>query len=101
MPSTKKIAIVLTSHDRLGETGRTTGFLVAEAAHPWAVFVDAGYTVDLLSIAGGAPPRDGEDRSDPVQERFLSDPDAARQLDGTHPVRDAEPGGYEAVLLAG
>jgi putative intracellular protease/amidase len=98
---TNQIAIVLTSHDRLGETGRSTGFYVGEAAHPWAEFVDAGYAVDLFSIAGGNPPRDGEDRSDPVQERFLADPGVAAQLAATRPVRDADPAGYDAVLLAG
>lgn len=98
---TKKIAIVLTSHGQLGRTGRTTGFYVSEAAHPWAEFVDAGYTVDLVSIAGGPPPRDGEDRSDPVQDRFLTDPDVTRQLAATRPVSDAEPAAYDAVLLAG
>jgi putative intracellular protease/amidase len=96
---TKKIAIVLTSHDRLGDTGRSTGFYVSEAAHPWAEFVDAGYAVDLFSIAGGSPPRDGEDRSDPVQDRFLADVD--EELATTRPVRDADPAGYDAVLLAG
>lgn len=97
--ATKKIAIVLTSHEKLGDTGRTTGYYVGEAAHPWAEFVDAGYDVDLLSIAGGEPPRDGEDGDDAVQKRFLAE--TAAQLSDTRPVRDADPVAYDAVMLAG
>ncbi|GAA2649022.1 type 1 glutamine amidotransferase domain-containing protein [Paractinoplanes durhamensis] len=99
--ATKKIAIVLTSHEALGDTGKKTGYYVGEAAHPWAEFVDAGYAVDLLSIAGGTPPTDGEDRSDPVQERYLTDADVTGQLAATRPVRDADQADYDAVLLAG
>ena len=46
----KKILLVLTSQDTLGETGEATGYNVAEAAHPWKVFRDAGYFVDFASI---------------------------------------------------
>ncbi|WP_127499983.1 type 1 glutamine amidotransferase domain-containing protein [Actinoplanes solisilvae] len=97
--STKKIAIVLSSHEQLGDTGRTTGYYVSEAAHPWVEFVDAGYQVELLSIAGGTPPRDGEDQSDPAQRRFLAE--AADDLAATRRPQDADPAGYDAVLLAG
>ena len=57
----RKILMVLTSHSQLGNTGKTTGFYVGEASHPYDVFKQAGYTVDLVSPKGGEPPRDGED----------------------------------------
>ena len=69
----KKILIALTSHGQLGETGRATGFYLPEAAHPYAVFREAGFDVDFVSPAGGQPPMDGIDRSDPVQTAFLDD----------------------------
>jgi hypothetical protein len=31
----KRIAIVLTSHDKLGATGKATGYYLPEAAHAW------------------------------------------------------------------
>jgi putative intracellular protease/amidase len=37
-----KILMVLTSHDRLGDTGKKTGFWVEEFAVPCYVFRDAG-----------------------------------------------------------
>ncbi|MBF6239491.1 type 1 glutamine amidotransferase domain-containing protein [Nocardia otitidiscaviarum] len=97
----KRILIALTSHATLGETGRSTGFHLGEAAIPWEVFTAAGYAVDLVSVAGGNPPRDGDDPAAPVQRRFLTDPHIAAQLANT-PTPDAvDTGAYEAVLFAG
>ena len=94
---TKRVLIVLTSHGQLGDTGRNTGFYVSEAAEPWALFRDAGLRVDVASVAGGVPPRDGEDPADPVQRRFL----AEAGLDRTTRVADADPGEYDAVFFPG
>jgi putative intracellular protease/amidase len=99
--SAGKILIALTSHAELGATGRATGFYVSEAAHPWRVFTDAGYTVDLVSVRGGAPPRDGEDRGDPVQAAFLDDPRVAAQLAATPNPDEVDGAGYAAILYAG
>ncbi|MFR9773765.1 type 1 glutamine amidotransferase domain-containing protein [Nocardia sp. SC052] len=97
----KRILIALTSHAVLGDTGRSTGFYIGEAAIPWEVFTAAGYTVDLVSVAGGNPPRDGEDPADPLQRRFLTDTRVAAQLTNT-PAPDAvDTSAYEAVLFAG
>jgi putative intracellular protease/amidase len=48
-----KILMVLTSHDRLGETGRKTGFWLEEFAAPYYVITDAGADVTLW--ADGSP----------------------------------------------
>lgn len=32
--STKKVLVVLTSHDKLGNTGKETGFYMSEVSHP-------------------------------------------------------------------
>lgn len=91
------VLFVLTSHGQLGDTGRPTGFWLAEAAHPWRVFTEAGYRVDLVSIRGGESPVDGADRSDPVQQEFLDRVDLA----AARPVQAADPAGYRAVLYVG
>jgi putative intracellular protease/amidase len=44
-----KILIVLTSHDRLGDTGRKTGFWLEELAAPYYAFKDAGAEIVLAS----------------------------------------------------
>ena len=33
----ENILLVLTSHDKLGETGKQTGWYLPEVAHPWKV----------------------------------------------------------------
>jgi putative intracellular protease/amidase len=53
-----KILMVLTSHDKLGNTGRKTGFWLEEFAAPYFTFLDAGATVTVASPNGGQPPLD-------------------------------------------
>jgi putative intracellular protease/amidase len=101
MASTKRILIALSSHSDLGGTGRTTGFYVSEAAEPWKVFRAHGYEVDLVSTAGGEPPRDGVKPDDPVQREFLADPDIAAKLRATPTPDQVDPGRYAAILYAG
>lgn len=93
---TKRILTVLTSHGDLGGL-RPTGFYVPEAAHPWEVFRKAGYTVELASVQGGAPPQDGFDADDPVQRAFLD----AFDLSATRPVAECDGTAYDAVFYAG
>ncbi|GAB3961879.1 type 1 glutamine amidotransferase domain-containing protein [Actinoallomurus acanthiterrae] len=93
----KRVLIALTSHGELGATGRTTGFYVSEAAHPWEVFRAAGYEVDLVSVAGGEPPKDGLDPSDPAQEAFL----AEAPVSTTPRPEEVDAARYDAILFAG
>ncbi|MFC7482873.1 type 1 glutamine amidotransferase domain-containing protein [Luedemannella flava] len=92
-----RVLIALTSHDKLGDTGRGTGFYAGEAAEPWAVFTAAGHDVDLVSVAGGRPPVDGHDPDDPTQRAFFAGVD----LDHTAKPADVDPGAYDAVFFAG
>jgi putative intracellular protease/amidase len=47
-----KILMVLTSHDKLGDTGRKTGFRLEELAAPYFTFKDAGAEIVLASPKG-------------------------------------------------
>jgi putative intracellular protease/amidase len=89
--------IALTSHSKLGETGRQTGFYVGEAAEPWEVFRAAGYDVDLVSVAGGQPPLDGRDENDKTQNDFL----ATAGVTDTPKAADVDPTGYDVLVFAG
>jgi putative intracellular protease/amidase len=53
-----KILMVLTSHDQLSNTGRTTEFWLEEFAAPCFVFRDASVELTLASPKGGEPPID-------------------------------------------
>lgn len=96
----RKILMVLTSHKKLGNTGKTTGFYVSEASHPYDVFVrQAGYSVDLVSPQGGEPPRDGEDSDDPLNQTFLDE--MSDQLANTMTPDQVNPDDYDAIFYAG
>jgi putative intracellular protease/amidase len=94
-----KILMVLTSHNQLGTTGKTTGWYVSEAAHPWKEFTDAGFEIDWVSPLGGTPSYDGYDPSDPVQQAFLHTYAPA----GPHTMTPGEidPTNYDAIMYVG
>jgi putative intracellular protease/amidase len=52
-----KVLMVLTSHDRLGNTGRKTGFWLEEMAAPYYVFKEAGAQITCWAIAARSPRR--------------------------------------------
>jgi putative intracellular protease/amidase len=97
MAGMTRALIALTSHDKLGDTGRATGFYAGEAAEPWAVFTAAGYEVNLVSVSGGRPPVDGRDADDETQRAFF----AAVDLDHTAQPSDLSAGDYDAIFFAG
>jgi len=99
----KRIAIVLTSHEDLGTTGKKTGFYLPEAAHAWKVFRDAGHDVVFVSPKGGQAPLDpnGRDREDVANASFLDDPTVQESV--KHTLRPDELRGSDlaAIFFAG
>ena len=61
----KKFIFILSSWDKMGDTGEKTGWWMSEAAHPWKKLNDAGIVVDFASPQGGEPPVTGVDMQDP------------------------------------
>lgn len=100
-----KLLIVLTSHDRLGDTGHKTGFWLEEFAAPYYVFKDAGHAITLASPAGGQPPLDPKSDEPESQteatHRFRADADAMRQLANTQRLADIDPAEFDAVFYPG
>jgi len=94
-----RILLVLTSHEELGDTGRSTGFYVPEAAHPFRVFSEAGYEVDFVSVQGGEPPRDGVKPGDAVVAGFLREHGA--RLASTPTPDQLDAADYDAVFYVG
>jgi putative intracellular protease/amidase len=101
----KNILVVLTSHDRLGETGHQTGFWLEELATPYYVFKDAGAVVTLASPDGGKPPLDpkSDDVSSetPATIRFKADTVANEQLANTAKLQDVDASNFDAVFYPG
>jgi putative intracellular protease/amidase len=100
-----KILIVLTSHDQLGDTGRTTGFWLEELAAPYYAFADAGAQVVLASPKGGQPPLDPKSNEPDFQtdltRRFEADPAATAQLANTVRLDSVRQQDFDAVFYPG
>ena len=100
-----KILMVLTSHDKLGNTGRKTGFWLEEFAAPYYTFLDAGAVVTLASPKGGQPPLDPisdtpEGQTD-LTRRFKQDPAAQAMLANTRMLGDVQATDYDTVFYPG
>jgi len=98
-----KILMVLTSHDRLGDTGHKTGFWLEEFAAPYYVFKDAGADLTLASPKGGQPPVDprSESADTPATIRFRQDQNAPAALAQTRKLADMSADDYDAVFYPG
>jgi len=115
----KRVLIVTTSHDRLGDTGHPTGLWLEELATPWYALKDGGADVVLASIKGGAVPMDprsipqdagtgpgeepqaAQEEVPPAVRRFLDDPAAMDALRNTPSVEDAAKDRCDALFLPG
>ena len=100
-----KVLMVLTSHDKLGDTGRKTGFWLEELAAPYYEFRDAGVQITLASPKGGRPPLDPKSQ-DPgfqtdITRRFEKDADAEDQLDKTVRLDSVKQEDYDTVFYPG
>lgn len=100
-----KVLMVLTSHDRLGDTGRPTGFWLEEFAAPYYVLKDAGVDITVASPKGGAPPIDPKSddpkAETPSMRRFKKDSDAQRVLANTVRLSTVSADDYDAVFYPG
>jgi putative intracellular protease/amidase len=100
-----KILMVLTSHDKLGDTGEKTGFWLEEFAAPYYTFLDAGAELVLASPLGGHPPLDPKsdlpDFQTPATERFKQDEQAQQVLANTVKLDDVSQDEFDAVFYPG
>ncbi|MFM2164619.1 MAG: hypothetical protein RL325_1056 [Planctomycetota bacterium] len=96
-----RVAIVLTNHGELGDTGKPTGFFLSEATHPHEVFRRAGFDIEFLSPRGGVAPMDGVDRSDPINAAFLDDASLVARTRSTTAIGAVDPARYDAVFFSG
>lgn len=100
-----KILMVLTSHDKLGNTDEKTGFWLEELAAPYYVMKDAGAEIVLASPKGGQPPLDPKSSQPESQtdatRRFEKDADANNQLANTVKLADIQTSDFDAVFYPG
>jgi len=99
------ILMILTSHDKLGDTGHKTGFRLEEFAAPYYVFKDAGAAITLASPLGGQPPLDPKSGDAASQtdatRRFKADAAAQAALGNTVKLSTLDAADFDAVFYPG
>ena len=101
----KKVLFVLTSHDKLGDTGEKTGFWIEEFVAPYYELADKGVIIEIATPLGGQPPIDPKsaDPSAVTEDTKRFDKDTALQakLKSTHKLADVKEADYDAVFYPG
>ncbi|CAG8971904.1 hypothetical protein HYALB_00007820 [Hymenoscyphus albidus] len=71
-----KVLFVLTSHDKMGDTGKPTGWYLPEFAHPYEILAPH-VSITVASPKGGAAPLDpasvDASKVDPISVNFLKE----------------------------
>ncbi|WP_193786898.1 type 1 glutamine amidotransferase domain-containing protein [Lacinutrix algicola] len=100
-----KVLFVLTSHDKLGDTGKKTGFWVEEFASPYYSLLDKGAKITIATPNGGAAPidpsSDSPDAATEATERFNKDADAKSKIANTNKLSDMNADDFDAVFYPG
>jgi putative intracellular protease/amidase len=101
----KNVLFVLTSHDKLGNSGEKTGFWIEEFASPYYVLADAGVSITLASPMGGQPPIDPKSELPDFQTeatgRFNKDTELQHKLANTFKLGDVHFKDFDAVFYPG
>lgn len=108
--SPKRVLLVAANPSVSPQTGWPIGFWAAELTHPYFVFTEKGYQVDIVSPDGGDLQLDGF--SDPRHESgysahdliswgFLSSPHHNVLLNNTPSITTVDVSSYDAIFLTG
>lgn len=99
----RTVLFVVTSHSKLGDTDRTTGYFLSEVTHPHQVLVDSGFDVEFVSPQGGTPPMDPKsfDTDDADNKAFLEHDGWRRRFASTRRPSEVSASDYDAIFFAG
>lgn len=100
-----RLLMVLTSHGRLGNSGKKTGVWLEEFAAPYYVFTDEDVDIDLASPKGREPPIDPRSEEPGAQttatKRFHGDASVQYLFTNTLKLSTVSPRDYDAVFYPG
>lgn len=105
-----KVLAIVSSHDKLGDTGYPTGYWISELAHPYLLLDRAGYEVEVASPRGGKAPVDAwsdpnsdvaQNPNDFVSTGLLENRFHNKKLLNTKRLADIDPAEYVGVWLVG
>jgi putative intracellular protease/amidase len=95
------VLFILTSHSKLGNTGKSTGAFLSEFTHPWKVFSEYGMKIEIASIKGGAVPIDGYDPDDAINIEFISDANLLKQIEFSKKITQINDKDFNIIFLVG
>jgi putative intracellular protease/amidase len=99
-----KALIITTSHDQLGDKGKT-GVFASEMTAPYYEFKEGGMKVDVASIKGGPIPIDPLSFKRFIQsaydKRYLKDSEFQQKVNQSLRIDDIDFTGYNIIYLAG
>ena len=100
-----RILMIVTSHDKMGDTGHKTGIWLEELAAPYFRFRDAGADITLASPKGGQPPLDPNsqvpDALTEATKRFEGDEEAQKAFANTVTLDGLKADDYDALFYPG
>jgi len=108
--SRKRVAIVIANPAVSTTTGWPVGFWWSELTHPYHVFTERGYEVEVFSPEGGAcaadamsDPNDpsGYSRTDLVSQGFIHTPELMALVQNTRKVSEIDIARFDAIVVAG
>ena len=106
----KRIAIVIANPAVSTTTGWPVGFWWSELTHPYYVFTEAGYEVEVFSPDGGkceadgmSDPSDasGYSKTDLISQGFIHTPELKALVDNTRRVGEIDVSRFDAIVVAG
>lgn len=106
----RRVAIVIANPTVSTTTGWPVGFWWSELTHPWHVFSEAGYEVEIFSPEGGrceadamSDPNDasGYSRADLISQGFIHTPELKALVGDTRKVADIDVDAFDAIVVAG
>jgi putative intracellular protease/amidase len=103
---TKRILMIVTSNNQMGDSGKPTGLWAEELSVPYFALLDAGCSIDLASPAGGIAPIDPGSvkpagSNETSVERLLKDPHLQQALAYTRKASEIAIDPYDAIFFPG
>ncbi|WP_419211617.1 type 1 glutamine amidotransferase domain-containing protein [Maribacter sp. X9] len=99
------VLFVSTSHDKLGDTGKKTGFWIEEFASPYYSLLDKGVNITIATPKGGQAPidpsSDTEDAQTEATKRYWDDTEAQERIANTKVLADMDASDFDAVFYPG
>lgn len=101
----RTVLFVLTSHDKLGDTGKKTGFWIEEFATPYYTLIDKNVDVIIASPKGGQAPIDPKSNDPAFQtestKRYYADAATQKLIQNTKKLSEVNQKDFDAIFYPG